>query len=215
MPNKFRKRAPRKRPLGKRQARAVKSIAEKTLKNMSEWKYELTTTSTVITSTPVLHSIHGSIAQGNTDEATRIGDEIYLGSFRLRWGMTMHASGSPSQTVRVVIFQYFNSDTPVAPTILDNDLAAGYLLAPYNTQGQSQGYKILYDKTVTMTQQVASTAPTSKIFNIKVRPGRRKLKYADNSATAARNGIWMILVSNEATNGPTVDLVSRLNYIDP
>lgn len=214
MAGKFSKKRPARKPLGKRQARAVKSIAEKAIKQQAEWKYGLTSQNVSVGTTPSLFSVHGTISQGSSDESQRIGDEFVIGSMRMRYQLTQNASGNPSQSVRVLVFQYFNANTPAAATILDNTLSKGWIFATYSTDGQSQGYRVLYDKVHTITQQVASTSPNSRLFNLKLRPGRKKLKYSDDSSTAARNGIWVLLASDEATNTPTFDCQTRLNYMD-
>lgn len=215
MPRKFKRRVAKK-PLGKRQARAVQSIAEKTVQKMAEHKYVLATASAIsMPDTGSLMSIHGTISQNPGDEANRIGDEIMIGSLRMRFQLHTNSLGAARQNFRVVAFQFFNADTPTVGDVLDPD-APNFVRASYNTQGQSQGYKILYDKTVTLNHEIAATSMSSKVFNVKLRPGRRKLKYADNSSTAARNGIWFIFVSDVATasNPPTYDAHSRLNFID-
>lgn len=156
------------------------------------------------------------VAQGVTD-ITRIGNEIQMTSVQFRGVVTNSFADLSSKIFRMLIFidRQANAGTPTVATLLDLTVfstAGDQVYAPYNHDYQKR-YKILYDRTHTLTPQTLLdfdpatgttdfTNPVLKFVQKKIN-ARRTVKYAATGASAAAietNSLWAFLLTNSSTN---------------
>lgn len=169
-----------------------------------EWKsIDVTQAATVITNTPTVTNI-SPIAVG-TGESGRIGDKVTLRSWIFRIGVTPNSTaGVNFLRVLLVRDKQGNNAAPASTDILQS--ASNYNSPLNNDNGQR--FKILFDRTYTVDTD-ANGAQVDKMY--------RKFKtLAEFGATtiATTNSLYLLQVSDQVTNGPSVEWYSRVRYTD-
>lgn len=178
----------------------------RTLINSEVMKFDQGPGSTSISTTPQNLYDLTAIAQGD-GIAQRTGQSILNNGFYINLAFTKHASATFS-FIRVVLVQDRQQISDTAPTYSDVfESNSTYAKVNPNTMGR---FKIWYDKRVLL-----STQRDFKQINI-----YRKFKgiHTRYNGTASsdiqKNGFYLMLVSSEATNTPTVVSASRTYYHD-
>jgi hypothetical protein len=148
------------------------------------------------------------VPQGDTD-STRDGDRLKISQFRFRVGIK---TGSTTPTyLRVICFQWLPSTIPVYANILidqHNTSAAPLSDFAHDTR---QMYHILSDDLV----QIDTVAHPSTCVERSISQGFRPyIQYQAGSTTVATNMLYVMAVSDVASNGPQVILFAKLLYYD-
>ena len=188
----------------------VQRAVKRELNSRVEWKHlTLTSNAAAVPSAGAITELC-LVPQGTLD-VERVGDKINATSLDLRYTVTGSAAGATTQRHRIVMFQWNNDSAPVTADILI--LAASLeTKAEYNTDRAGM-YKIMFDRTV----QVGIPANG---WNLSSVPFRRKFKIPNADikfqagSTVGVNKIFILELSESASNAPVRDLVSRLNFSD-
>lgn len=197
---------PVRRPLGKRQAKAVATIARKQISRTSEWKH-YTKNTTINPSTAGSLVDLSEVTQGDGD-TNRDGDSIFASSLQVRGVIE---SADSFNRVRLIFFQW----TPVSAPALSDLLitSAGYEVSSMYNTDKASNYKILSDRTYLVNQDVSGNADVRQIF-MKIRINRRKIQYQAGGTTGARKVFLFAISDSGVSSHPTVELVTKLNYRD-
>lgn len=181
----------------------------KTLVNVEFKKHDSQASNTPSTSGVV--TTLAAIAQGDTDQ-TRSGNSILAKSLYLQYTMKQHASASET-FVRMVIFRDLQQISDTAPSIgdiLDSTFSSQYWLAPLNNEFGVGRFQVLADRRFSFSGN-GNECRIGKLYI----PLKFHIRY--NGSTVSdiqKNGLYMIMVSSEATNTPTVEHVARLTFVD-
>ncbi len=166
---------------------------------------QLTIAQTVVAAGSVV-SIVG-ISEGDS-QFQRNGLVILLKYVKLKLGGVMHASATDT-IIRVILFVDLQQQSDAVPTVTDV-LQSSSVNAFYQA-GQMGRFRILYDKAIPMSA-VGSSANWHIDLHI---PVKLHVKYNGTAATdLQKNGIFLLLVADEATNVPTVDGETRVGFHD-
>lgn len=154
--------------------------------------------------------IMSGIPQGD-DNGQRTGNSIKLNSLYIT--MQGGMSASATQTfVRMILFEdKFNTGTaPTAANVLGLTLTTGWsVIAPLNVDFSTR-YKVLLDKRIALSQN----GKQNFIFKKYIKT-QRHVHYTGPAATDTYNGnIYLLLLSNESTNTPTIYFNCRVGYYD-
>lgn len=206
------KSQPRKKRFAKRKnpAKTVKEWelqkVKKQLKRMipkQEWKVKDATAAAAVVTTTATQVHLTNIVQGIT-ENDRIGNRFRVRSWLLRLGIQPNVT-AVQNFLRVILVK--NDDGGSSVTMAELLEAATDYSSPLN-DGFGQSFKVLFDKTYAVST-TGSGPQVDKIY--------RKLNIpvewnADSAVT--KNSLHLILLSDQATNGPTVKYYSRIRYTD-
>lgn len=150
----------------------------------------------------------GSIAVGDTD-TTRTGNSILIKSLFHRHAYQVHPSATATFIRELLVIDTQQiSDTTISVTdVLDS----ASFLAPLNSQTAGR-FKVLHDKVIQLSQE----KPTS--FAKKFKSWKKRGHHIRYNGTAGsdfqKGNIYLIHISNEATNAPTVWSYNRLSFYD-
>lgn len=148
----------------------------------------------------VLHMT--AIAEG-TASNQRSGRFIRSRYITSRLHLKMHASATQT-LVRVVIIISSDENAPTTSSFFTSQNALSTINLLY-----SDRYRIIYDNLVNL-----DTYNPTAALNIFRKP-RQRIKFNGTASTDYENGqMWMLLLSNEATNTPTVAYYNRFSYND-
>lgn len=152
-----------------------------------------------------------NIAQGD-GHGQRTGETIRLQGGFWRFAYTKHASATTT-CIRQIIIQDTRQITDTVPTITDvlEDPAAATVplcLAPLNQDNVGR-YKILKDDFFTLSDDKPI------IFKKDYLKNNSHIRYNGSATTdISANGIYLMFISDQQTNQPTVKGVLRMTYTD-
>lgn len=158
-----------------------------------------------------------STSQG-TDLFNRLGDEIKSLSLLVRWQASLSSpiiAAGGSSTLRMICFVDKAANGAVPPVF------QGAADSPYSNNGpnvsppnlqMNQRYQILYDKTRTVS--MGHNPFTAGKFYLKLRYNVHYLASGSGIADASLNQIYVVFLSADATNGPTVTAYARYRFMD-
>ena len=147
-----------------------------------------------------------AIAQGD-GQSTRDGNSIKCIGFDMRFELQQHSTPT-SQIVRVVIIRqgYNDAYTPLCSDIFSD----GTQIKSFRNVNESRGYKVLYDRSFML-----DTLQKDGIFVKKHIPMSHHIKWDGTAGADTTFGhLWSFVVTDEATNRASVDLITRLRYVD-
>lgn len=146
------------------------------------------------------------IAQGDGDDQ-RSGLSVFARSLWLQIISTIHTTAD-NTNYRVMVVcdtQQVGDGTPTVATILDG---VG-INTPLNSATVGR-FSVLYDKVYNLADAIMVT----RIHRIYL-PLSKHIRYNGSAGTdIQKNGIYLVAVSSEATNTPTLNYNSRLSYRD-
>lgn len=159
-------------------------------------------------------------AQGST-AITRQGDSIKPLHLTIRGHVNSKSAGNPIQTIRVIVFRYKeeNSGTLTASEVLDSTLV-GTVRSVYSPKSWDNRFhsKILWDKTFSIGNGGAPTTVDYSVPGIKHFTISKKLfghiNWAATTTTQEGGGLYMLVISDSASNGPYITYHSRVTYTD-
>lgn len=171
-----------------------------------ELKQATTTTSTFApgsTGTAVLAP--WGIAQGDTAE-TRDGNAIQIKHMDMRLRITLHASAVSSQ-VRLLLVRNKQQVADTNPTwtqmFEDHSLVTNFL------EARNTKFQVLFDRTYV----ISSDKPCAMVHYSKYMNYNVKFNGA-LSTDIEKGGCYLMAISNEVTNTPTVQYKTRVRYYD-
>lgn len=230
MPRK--KRGNYKKKLSVPMAKAVGKLVDKKIHNNEEDKYlDLNqaiasfTSATNSTGSVVLLS---GMAQGLTF-ATRVGEMINPRKleFRLDCTSAQILGGSIgvmfSTNLRVIVFQDRQIRTSTLPTVADVLETVSYN-SPLNHVGiNSRRFHILYDHIFELDPNYIVTTATQSANTFTTQSSQRvtkkiklsgKIAYTNASTGTERNNIYVLYLSDQSGNSPSLNMYSRLIFED-
>jgi hypothetical protein len=137
-----------------------------------------------------------------SSETKVVGNSLMIKKIHVKCALSLNASAAAS-LIRFIIVQYKEDGIP-SPT---DYLETSNIVSTRNIEHQYE-FRTLYDRVHTV-----DTDDPKKYFDIRVTP-KLPLNYVPNSTTIANQGIYMILVSDEASNTPSVSYSYQLMYTD-
>ncbi len=176
-----------------------------------EFKFhDVQLTAAALAVAPVITQL-SNIDQGDTT-LTRDGAQLKCLSLQLSYSLFQSASAT-SSLVRVLLVKDKQTNQAIytAGDLLFDVTAGDGIVSPYNRNNRRR-FTILHDKVYTFS----ATGTTVKHFGRKFRQDQI-IRY-DNSgngiADLTQSSYSLVMLTNEATNVPTVTMFSRLNYVD-
>lgn len=208
-----RKRVVRRKPGWASYARSGISLAAKafalakylkSIVNVERKFFDVAQTNQAIGTTAVIYPLT-QIAQGDAYN-NREGNSVKAKSLFYRQTTVLNTSAEQT-FVRVVIFKDMeqNGTSPTAAQLLES---SGNYISPLNHVNGTR-FKILRDHIVNVTKTL-----NAKQYETYIRLSNH-IKFSDSASTDTKEGnIYLLLLSDQATNTPTIDFNSRLRYVD-
>lgn len=203
----YKKNYRRKRYYRKR--RSAYSLAKKSLymakkaQGQKELKHSNHSFSSTVSQTGTIVSL-STVQEGDTNNS-RDGNVIYPTSSRIRMNMEMDVDAI-NTLVRVIVFKWLiGGTTPVVTDIIQTASINSFKseLNRFNSQ-------ILYDR----VHQLNIGATTKKMVNINNKFRNYLMAFPEATAQANKNAIYILLLSDESVDLPTVSFQQRLYYKD-
>ena len=151
------------------------------------------------------------MVRGDTPTNTFQGEAIDWQYIRLRNICRVSASDG-ADTIRTIIFQWFDSSTPTVGNILNTGNGVEPILAPYQW-GNRKMRRILSDKCYTTVSTASNDERTDNIFI----PGSRLQKtwFSSLNANTVKGNLYVLQVSNSVVApNPSQEIAFEGVYID-
>ena len=178
-----------------------------------EKKFHDVSASTTISTTPSIVNL-SNIATGD-DYKTRDGNSILLQS--LQWRINLYANTTDGASfVRVIVFRDNDQrgTDPTAADLLETTTAGLSIVSPL-LHYVNRRFAVLSDKVYTLSDTGSNWLRHIKKF-MKM-PSGTHIKYSADAGADASNwegALYVLFVSNNGTNLPTMDYYFRLRYTD-
>lgn len=152
------------------------------------------------------------IAQGLDYINNRIGDSIKMQHIEVRGRIFKNASAT-SSVMRVLLIRDLDGygTIPTTGDVLQTVGSSTAPLSPLDFLNRKR-FAVLYDELLTLN----STGDSSAVFEVSM-PHQGHVLYLGTTAAAASDGkgsLYLVFVSDEATNTPNVSFVSRIVFTD-
>lgn len=208
--------------LTKTQKRVVAKVARNVVKSAAERKYhDEQITAQAGSYDSALVQVLNDPAQGDGD-TQREGDSIRMTSLQFRGSIDFTATPAGIGRLMIVLMKPGNRALGSASTItydLDDVLQIGATshsyISPYHHDNRTR-FQVLYDRTFS-SQDSAAAGQYARVHINKVIGLKQKLCQFDAASTRmSKNCIVAFWFSNQlaAGNPPTLDMYSRLNFMD-
>lgn len=156
-----------------------------------------------------------NLTQGDTN-ITREGNQITAESIYIKLMFHIAAAASSSQIRCLLVHDKQSNGAAFATTdLLESVTNIRSLITPRNLDNIKR-FQVLYDKIIVLNQNVASAISTTRFIKIYKKLGIN-LRYDGNAGDITdltQSALSLLFISNEATNEPTVDVDSRIRFID-
>lgn len=173
--------------------------------NVEKHRHVITASGTTVNTSGGITSLVG-IAQGD-DQADRTGNSILVKGIALKMAVRIHASATAS-IVRIIFFIDTQQEEDTSPTVTDVINTANPL-APLS-RARIGRFKILKNYILNLSAQKTPQVVINKYIKM-----HHHVRY--NSSTSSdiqKGGIYMLIISNEATNTPQYDKQTILQFYD-
>ncbi|MGN7614506.1 hypothetical protein ACQZV8_20750 [Magnetococcales bacterium HHB-1] len=149
-----------------------------------------------------------NLAQGD-DYNARNGRSIKLSSLHVRGTVNANASATTTK-VRLIIFndRVSNGSTPAITDVLASSDPMSFL----NLNNTSR-FKIIYDRLYRLTDDQDNSVKTFRC-NKKLGWHAKYNGSAGNVNEMQTGHLWFLILSDQATNTPSVDIHTRLRFVD-
>jgi hypothetical protein len=193
--------------LAKRTAYGLNEIRK--LINIETKVINQSATSTAVNTTGIIPCL-SQVAQG-LDYTNRVGDSVKIQRLVFRARLYVNAVATTS-IMRVLLVRDLDGygTAPTTAAVLETVAASGAPLSQYNYLN-SDRFSVLYDTFVTL-----STQNPSEVIAVDM-PHEGHIKYLGTTAGATSDGkgsIYMVTVSDEASNTPTIAYNCRIYFTD-
>ncbi len=194
--------------LAKRTATGLNEIRK--LINIEEKNLETLVSSAAFDTNGTVYSI-STVAQG-TDYTQRVGDSIRMQHIQVRWRVFKNAAATQSMC-RVILFRDLDG-YGTAPVTGDVMQFAGVATAPLSPPDwlNRKRFAIIRDELVTL-----NNTGESSVCGMWQVPHNGHILYLGTTAAASSNGkgsVYMLVISDESTNTPTIAFSSRIAFTD-
>lgn len=196
----------------KHMSKKSKQNLKRNLRTLGEKKYNVFSFSGVVDDQGQILDI-SAIGQGTTD-LLRDGDQIGIRSIEVNAQAFMYApvvSGDLTNIVRLVVFQWFPTSTPVPSSIFNTTMTTA--LAPivaYNHDNRFN-FRILYDKKFVLSRNGAAVVYHRKYI---LKGFREKIQYSAGTTTGS-NKIYACFISDSgAADHPSLAATFKINFSD-
>ncbi len=203
----FQKKRKRRRMNGNFTAKLALKKVRRLERKVEVKTFDVAINNVAVPATGAFRSL-ADIAQGDTS-ITRDGNAV--APFRLHLSFNwIGVIAMRSAIMRCIIFRDMKQEDSTVPTLL-NVLTTVDPTSLYNRL-QRKRWKVLYDRSWTATQSNTDAFMAIGFINMKL---RLPLKFSGAAATShLENGLYMILVSNQAIDIPSFRYTSRLFFND-
>ncbi len=189
---------------------------EKAIIRFSEKKFLVTLGSSVDSATGGVVTFLTHVPQG-AEVTERDGQKIQPTSFKLDYLIKQHATAVSTQ-VRIIIFIWKLDDSLTTPTtamiLQGSGTVPNWLVAPYEqVKSLRARFTVLYDRMHLLTDTGGNQAAKGTTGVI----GRKRLPAKITFASSVNTGIghiYLLHLTNEATNLPDVTTQSLFKYVD-
>ncbi len=152
------------------------------------------------------------LAQGTT-MSTRVGNSVRVQKFTIRGRVAVNSTVTTYSTVRVAIIRDMEGQG-TAPTAADVFETVGSSAAPRQPFDwlNRKRFAVLYDLFLTVSPDMGSAREF--VYDVEL---AKHVLYRGTTAAAASDGegsIYIVALSDEATNTPSVSYTSRMTYTD-
>jgi hypothetical protein len=152
------------------------------------------------------------VAQGQTD-STRIGDSLNAASIQLRGRVNYGTVGSGEGIFRLIVFQWFDTSTPVASEILNPGTVVGETTTDMYNTDMGNRFKIYMDKSYDVSAN-GGNPHYRQLINKKIVIPQHLRRVKFNEATTTGSAKFWVLLCSENLN-MSIRLDFKLNYSDP
>lgn len=199
----------------------VRAITRKTVAKMSEHKYHDTEHSAEEASfdDPYIYCLN-VIAQGDNDQQ-RDGDKLQMSSLQIRGSITYPSAAAIGRLI-IVNMKSGNVDASGTGTtvfglsdILQGTPSALSIFENYHHDKRSR-FQVLYDRTFCLPQSGTSTANVPLSFKKSIKL-KKTVQFLSGGTSCTKNAVYMIWLSSStdvSNNGPTLDAIARINFVD-
>jgi hypothetical protein len=192
----------------------VNAVVTNKLTKERELKYIRTTlaVNSAVSTTAVIQDLT-SISLGDTD-TTREGDQVTVTNLQgimVADIATSDVTADDTNTIRVIIFQWYSATTPTAAEILENPVGADHVTSFYRHDTRFQ-YNILYDELFSLSRN----GPANLHAKFEIKSGfRPKIQYIAGSSFVGQNKIYILYVSDSgAIEHPGLGFTIKTSYHD-
>lgn len=200
----YRKRYPKYTTAGSAMFLAKKALS---LINVEKKYVDNNNTGFSIGTTPTITPL-SLIAEGIT-EGTRTGNSVKLYSHFTRFSVQINASATATRVRMITFIDKVSAGSAPSVTQL---LTASTVLSALNKDYCGSRFKILSDRMICLSQAGRQEAYT-KVFN-KLGTHATFIGSGATQADLGTGHVYLLFISDEATNTPTGSLYSRISYID-
>jgi len=179
-----------------------------TMINCEVKKYDVSdTVAAVDTTGNVIHL--NPVAQGDTDD-TRDGNSILSKSIAVKLQCGKHASATAS-ILRAMLVVDTQQVADTAPTVADILDSTGNKVSAFLNSNSVGRFKILQDKRF----QLTSTTLIERFISFGASLKGMHCRFNGTAGTdMQKNAVYLVLVSDEAANCPSVQYTSRYSFYD-
>lgn len=180
----------------------------KRLINVEIKHYELATATTAI---PIGGSIYNlsAITQGDTSR-TRDGSSIKPQYFQLRGTLQSNGLQNSTSRVRVILFRGI-MENGVAPVV--SDLLREGNIDSLSNMSEKNRFTVLSDRIYSMQPVITGSIVLSSLNLNKTL--QKHIKYTEISSAAIENGgVYLLVISDQPTNEPYINMYSRVTFTD-
>lgn len=173
--------------------------------------HDVTTSATAIPNTGTINGL-SAVPQGD-GQSSRDGDSMKPLHLTVRGYLVSNQANAYPQIVRVIVFRG-KQENGVGFSATDI-LETASVLSPKNYTDRFRT-KILYDQTFHLNQPgltAAAYGEISRPFNINMKIIGHT-NFTATSTSIEDGGLYILYLSNNVTNLPTMDYYSRLTYVD-
>lgn len=181
----------------------------RSLVNVEYKKFDGAVASTVGT-TPFLALAPCSVSQGDTDQQ-RNGNSIRLKSLLIKGQFLLNPSATTTQMCRMIVVmdnQQIGDTTPAFSDIIDSGFGNN-IYAPLNNETVGR-FTVLLDRVYSLQPN----GDTLKSLYHYLKMDKHVRFNGPANTDIQKNGIYVYCVSNDNTNLPSLQLVSRTTFID-
>lgn len=175
----------------------------------TEFDYVDSSSSTTVASAGTLRLLNG-MAQGDT-ASSREGNSIRMKSYYMKYQIANNATAVNTNTrVILVLDKQSNGAQPLVTDIL----ATNTVVSPRNLDNRKR-FKILYDK----CHSLGTAGPANINTEFYFKNQQTHVAYYNGSnlgtiADIATNALYLLTISDQATNLPAINYYFRLRFID-
>lgn len=180
----------------------------------TEKKYvDDTLSSDNVTSTKSIN-LFNALAKGD-NHYNRDGDSILMQTLQVK-GMIIQNSGATNTTFKVwyLLDKEAKGSLPNATDIWDSNGMSNYGIFDLRNRDYTDRFVILKERTYTMSDAKSTTMHINEFIKLGVHTKYLKGQSTGTISDLADNALYIVMATNEATNGAAIRLATRLTYTD-